>query len=236
MKNNFLVCVKVAPVLLTALILSGCGGGGSSNSAPIASTLSFPLKAALASMITSGYTKNYAISGSICGTAVDTAVPDAIGGTFGVQSNLFYTTESISLTITNCSGAPGTSSVTTGQTTYYNSNYFLVGDISSTQYGEFQILYAYNPTVMVGDTGNMGVENNYTDKSHSVFLGTTEHTYSVEADTAESAIVNLITKSYDTVHQLKNIAQSRFRIQATGALSPVSIDVSYSNGQHLILQ
>lgn len=235
-KSNSLVYSKAAPALLTALILAGCGGGGSSNSGPVASALSFPLKAALATMITNGYTKNYTISGSICGTAVDTAGPAASGGTFGVQPNLYYTTESVVLTITSCSGAPGSSTVTTGQTTYYNSNYLLVGEISSSQYGEFQILYAYNPTVMVGDTGNMGIESNYTDNSHSVYLGTAEHTYVVEADTAESAIVNLITKSYNTAHQLTDVAQSRFRIQSTGALTPVSIDVGYSTGQHLTLK
>jgi len=58
--------------------------------------------------------------------------------------------------------------------------------------------------------------------------------YVVEADTATTAIVNLIGKIYTAAGTLSATEQDRYRIAATGALVPVSADILYSTGTHLV--
>ena len=60
--------------------------------------------------------------------------------------------------------------------------------------------------------------------------------YVVEADTANTAIVNLISKAYNTANQPLFTQQGRYRIAADGTLSVMTIDIQYSTTSttHLI--
>lgn len=232
--HSLLTYTKALALTMIFSSLSGCGGGG--DSGPVTSTTSFPFRSALGAMVTNGFSKNYTISGSGCGTAIYTASPAIGGSTLGTQTNLFEVAETLAITATNCSGAPGSTNVSTSKTTYYTANYYLAGDYSASQYGVFPITYANSPSVMVGDTGNLGTENTYSDTSMAVLTSTTEHTYIVEPDTPNTAIINMVDKSFDSSHVLKNTAQSRYRISTSGPLTPLSINLDYGSGKHVIFQ
>lgn len=91
---------------------------------------------------------------------------------------------------------------------------------------------------MVGNTGVIGTITRYTNSTKSTLAGHADFTYVIEADTANTAIINLIIKDYNSVGTLQFTEQDRYRIAATGALVPVSVDIQYSTGSaiHLVLR
>ena len=91
-------------------------------------------------------------------------------------------------------------------------------------------------SVKVGDSGSIGSENHYADSSKTSSKGHEDQTYVIEADGADSAIVNFIIKSYDAGGELQSVEQDRYRITATGPLTPVSVDLDYKQAPYLHLQ
>jgi hypothetical protein len=90
---------------------------------------------------------------------------------------------------------------------------------------------------MVGHTGTIGTETLYTNSSKTVGNGIIVSSYVVEPDTATTAIINLIARSYNVGGTLIGTEQSRFRIDVAGALTPVSTDIqyAYTSSAHLVL-
>jgi hypothetical protein len=217
--------------LLVLATLTSCGGGGGSASGPITSTLSFPLQSGLARSVLTGSTTNYNISGSCHGMAsiVDALPITAIFEGNAVQSAL----TTINVQYTDCT--PLISSSTT--TDFYDSNLIPLGSISGSDYGLFETPPTIPVEVKVGDNGTIGSETLYADSSKAVKVGREVISYVVEPDTANSAIINLINRSYDSNGILTFTEQDRYRIIADGTLSPISSDLQESNGStmHLLL-
>lgn len=89
---------------------------------------------------------------------------------------------------------------------------------------------------MVGNTGTIGTQTLYTNSTKTVGNGTSVVSYVVEADTATTAIINLIDRSYNAGGTLIATEQDRYRIDAVGTLTPVSADIqySYTSTTHLV--
>ena len=128
-------------------------------------------------------------------------------------------------------------SVTESYTNYYDTNYVSVGGVSgSGDYGVYLTPPIIPTSVAVGDSGTIGTETYYTDSSNSMVSGTVVETYAVEADTSNTAIINVISKSYDAAGALNQTAQTRYRISAEGALTVISTDIQAAGSDvHLIL-
>jgi hypothetical protein len=138
------------------------------------------------------------------------------------------------MNLTNC--LPSTLSSTA--TNYYDSNYSLIGIVNSgNDYGVSQAPLAIPISVKVGDTGTIGTINYFSDSTQNTPTGHDVISYVIEPDTATTAIVNIIDKSYDLSGTLTFTEQDRSRIMADGTLIPVSADLQYSNGSttHLVL-
>jgi hypothetical protein len=230
--KKFLLIASLATSLLV-----GCGGGGGSggSSGPIASTLTFPVKSADAALTASGYTKNWTISGTCSGTAIDTTGAAAGSATFNNTSGLLSATNVTTMNFTNCVPSPSTSTATQ----YWDTNYVPVGiNVSGGTYSVFLAPPTVPATATVGATGVIGTITRYTDSTTAVLAGHADFSYVVEADTANTAIVNIIMKDYNAVGTLTSTQQSRYRVATTGPLVPVSIDVQLSNGSttHLVFQ
>jgi hypothetical protein len=71
-----------------------------------------------------------------------------------------------------------------------------------------------------------------------VSAGHSDETFVVEPDTANTAIVNQISKSYDAASQLQFTSQDRYRITSTGALTEISLDIQYAppTATHLVFR
>ena len=227
--NRFTFSSIIASV--TIGLLSGCGGGGG-DSVTTPATTNFPLLSGYKARIAAGSTDNFTISGTCAGTATFTSGA-ATAGTF--QSVVGYAVvQTATVNFTNCT--PSSNAVT--GTGYYDLNYSPLGSqVPGTEFTKYASLPPAIPSsVKVGDTAAYATLNVYTNSTMATATGQRFISYVIEADSANTAIVNLITKSYNTAGQLLYTQQSRYRIAADGLLTNVSIDIQYSttSSTHLL--
>jgi hypothetical protein len=222
-------------VAFATSFLAGCGGGGGGTAAvtgPVTSTLSFPFQSGYRTLVANGLTKNFSISGTCAGSGSRSTSAATTAATFeGVAG--FSSTSTMTLTFTNCT--PASTAVTS--TSYYDTNYIPRGFNSpGVNYGVYLTAPFLPTTVTVGATATVGTETLYTSSSKSTPNGSINLSYVVEADTANTAIVNLISKIYNVAGTLTATEQDRYQISATGALTPTTADIQYANGSttHLI--
>lgn len=236
----------VALSLFTGTLLAGCGGGGGGGAAapaapvgPVTSTLSFPILQAYKAVIAAGATKSFAVSGSCTGTASKTSAPATTPAVFETNPAALSAVTTLTFALANAPGVTGCTAIpATTSTSYFDSVYTPLGFNSpGVNYG----VYLVAPIIPVsgviggaGGTGVIGTETLYTDSTKAVGNGRIDISYVLEADTSTTAIVNLIAKKYTSVGTLSATEQDRYRISATGALVPVSTDILYSTGIHLI--
>lgn len=212
-------------------LLSACGGSDSTPATgPVTSTLSFPLKSAYSALVVNGYTKRYNVSGSCNGFASEVTAPATGGQTFNGVSVPWSTALTLSINLTTCA------SITATVNTYYDTDYTPLGFSSVGVYSVYLPPPSIPASIMVGDAGTVGTAKNLTDSSSTIApAGKTVVSYVVEPDTASTAIVNLIFKTFDNSENLTSTEQDRYRISSTGALTPVSKD-TLTLTTHLILQ
>lgn len=241
-------------VVMSSLVLIACGGGGGGGSsapppattAPVASSLSFPLKAAFSSRTASGATETLsanstvatrAVDGDCSGTLKRTTGPALAGAIFegaSVLSAVSVTT----ITFSNCTPA---SAIDTS-TSYFDTNYLPLGSSKlPSDYGVYLVPPTIPTSVKVGDVGVVGTQTIYFNSSKNSIppiKATVVSSYIVEADTASTAIVNLITKRYHLGSSSQPLftEQARFRISSTGALTAMSVDIRYDSGLYLLFK
>jgi hypothetical protein len=217
-------------VAISGVFLGGCGGGGDGGGA--ASTATFPAQAAYSARVAAGSTDNFTVAGTCNGTASMTNSPATAASFEGVTG--FAVAQTITLSVTNCT--PATNAIS--GTAYYDANYSPLGSsIPGVEYSKFLTPPPVLPaSVKVGDTAVYSTQTTYTDSSKTVISGQHVLSYVIEADTANTAIANFITKTYNASSQLLSTQQSRYRITTSGAVTVVSIDVQYSTTSttHLI--
>jgi hypothetical protein len=218
----------------SVVLLSACGGGGgSSGSGPVASSLTFPLATAYQAPIATGEASSFTISGSCTGSGTHTVAAANTPVTFeGVAA--LSATSTWSMAFNNC--MPTTLVATS--TAYYDSNYQLLGSWAlGGSYGVYLTPPSIPGTVTVGSSGTIGTETLYTDSTKAVGDGSSVLSYVVEADTATTAIIKLVTTVYSATGTLTGTEQDRYRITSTGALTPVTTDIQYAGASlmHLVL-
>lgn len=230
----------VTTLVLFIALLTGCSGGGGGGAVapagPVTSTLSFPLQSAYKTLTANGMTKSFTVSGDCSGSGSIAIAPAATAATFeGVAALSADGTATWSYS--NCTPASNAQTYTA----YFDSNYIPLG---SKSIGSYYGVYLTPPTlpasVIVGGTGVIGTETLYTNSTKTRYDGYEVQSYVIEADTATTAIVNLITKSYNvgawSALELTQTVQDRYRIDAVGALTPISTDIQLANGStmHLV--
>jgi hypothetical protein len=220
--------------LIISIALTACGGGGGGGaSGPVASTNTFDIRAGYARLMANGFSKTLTVSGTCSGTFSLTSGPATTSTTFEGVAALSGSSVT-SLTVSNCNPA---SSVGTS-THYFDSNYVPLGkSIVGGDYSVWTSLPSIPTAARVGDVAVVGTENKYTNSTKSTPTGTEENSYVMEADTATTAILNLISKNYNTAHTLTYTEQDRYRVAADGSLTLISIDIQYANGSttHLVM-
>ncbi len=224
--------------LSVAVLLGACGGGSAPASAPagpVASTLSFPLKGAYSALVAAGETKSLTVSGTCPGTANVTRAAATGGATFEGVSGRLSAVSTLTMNLTNCSVA----SIASTSTSYYDTNYTPIGSNTvGGNYGVFLTLPVIPTSVTVGSTAVLGAQTLYTTSTKAVLAGQRIASYVVEPDTANTAIVNFISKEFNASNVLLATEQDRYRISSSGTPVLVSIDVQAANGSttHLVLQ
>jgi len=229
--------MKNISVILFAIVffLTACGGGGGANPAPtgpVTSILSFPLQTGYRAILATGLSKSFTVSGSCSGSGTKTSSPASTTSTFEGVSG-FSASATLTMSLTNCT--PSSTAATS--TAYFDSNYNPIGMNSvGINYGVWSS-FVMPATVNVGNTGTIGTENLFANSSKSTSNGYIAQSYVVEADTASTAVFNLIARIYNASGVLTATEQDRYQISTSGTLTPLSIDIQYTNGSttHLLL-
>jgi hypothetical protein len=220
-----------------AFLLVACGGGGGGSATPaagpVASTNAFNLQSGYAALVSAGYSKTFTLSGTCTGTFTLTTGAASTSTTFegsaAVSGN-----EAATATLIGCTP----SSIASTGTRYFNSSYAPLGFNfpSGNGYGIYATVPVITTNAHVGDVAIIGTINLYTDNTKSTPAGREDVSYVITADTATTAIVNLIFKTYNSSSVLTSTEQDFYRMAANGTLTPMSFDIQYANGSttHLV--
>jgi hypothetical protein len=230
--NNFKLFFSICVLLLVAAC-GGGGGGGGGASGPVSSVNTFDIRAGHARLAASGFSTSLTVSGTCSGTFVLTSGPATTNTVFEGAAALSRSSVA-SLTVANCT--PASSVGTT--TSYFDSNYIPLGfAIVGGDYGVWSAAPTLPTAAKVGDVAVVGTINKYTNNTKSTYAGKQENSYVIEADTATTAIANLISKTYNASNVLTSTEQDRYRVAADGSLTLISIDIQYANGSttHLVM-
>lgn len=237
--------VGILHALVMTALVAGCGGGGGGDSGTagggpgpgtIASTDSFPLRDGYRARLLAGSSDSFVISDTCTGTAQNTngaATATTFEGIAG-----FGILQTSTVTFTNCLQA-GLPTTTVSGTTYYDANYAPIGTkVTGVEYSVLNGPPASLPaSVKVGDTAVYAMLTTYTDSTppKAVATGKRELSYVIEADTADTVIVDLVAKTSDITDHLLLTQQTRYRMTGDGSLKMVSIDIDYPapNAAHL---
>lgn len=220
-------------VIVAALVACGGGGGGgpTPDPTPVATTAEFPFFSIAAARFNEAKTRSFTVSfemdtgQTLTGTGTDSSSAP-FGGTFEGQPSLvknFATT----YTITN-----GTINVPLFETStaYYDSNYYLLGGKGSNYYTVATQKYIYPQYSKVGDTGPLGVLTIYSNSTKSTILGISRASYVFESDTATTAIMKLISVSYDATGNSVAATTTAFRVSSAGSYTLLTSVTFYVSG------
>jgi hypothetical protein len=217
-----------------SVALTACGGGGGGGaSGPVSSTNTFDIRAGIARLTASGFSTTLTVSGTCSGTFALTSGPATTNTVFEGSAALSRSSVA-SLTVSNCTPASNVGTTTS----YFDSNYVPLGfAIVGGDYGVWTSPPSLPNNARVGDVAVVGTINKYTNSTKSTPSGTQQNSYVIEADTATTAIANLISKTYNASNVLTSTEQDRYRIAADGSLTLISIDIQYANGSttHLVM-
>ena len=215
--------IKSIVAVSTFLAIAGCGGGGGGGSSSPSTPTTYPLRSGYQALLSQSEVNNFSISGTCTGSATQTrsaAAAATFEGTPGVS-----TTTTLTGSYANCTPA---SFASTG-ISYYDTNYKPLGSATpGTDYAVYTTASDLPTSVKVGDTAQFGSIDVYSSSTKQVKTGTRTLSYAVEADTGSTAIINLIAKGYNASNQLLYTQQTRYRINASGQLTVVSLDIQYS--------
>jgi len=215
--------LSMSTVILTLGACGGGGGGSSSSSTTVISSLTFPFAQAFADFVANSHSFNYSMTGSDAGTTATGSgtifYGAAVGATFESQSGLSQTAVISGTTTENGQNSPYTVSVQS----FYTTNYEPLGSSSATDYCVVQVTPALPSGVKVGDKADLYVEDCYKDNTKGTKTSQDTNSYSVEADTASTAIVNLISTSRSpTLGSVMSTDEDRYRIDQSGNFTWVS--------------
>jgi len=206
------------------------GGGGSGNS-----NLSFPIQAARINEITtplttvgsySGTVEGYAASGSVTvsTSALSTAVFE------GVNRSAKSTTESGTISYNGNSIPTNSTSID-----YYDASANFYGYTSPYSYGLVISRTPIPVSVRVGDSGNLHILNRYTDSTKLTLSAVVTTTYSVEADTANTALVKISIVEKNTLGVVTSQDVLTYRITSSGIFNPVNRTVYTPTGVNVTI-
>lgn len=169
--------------------LFGCLRGGSSS---VSSTASFNLKAAWANLYLTPSSAAYTVSGNSSDSG------------YGIVTGIVTFTPSSDTVFEGKSAKKGTASsvgkfVRNGVTSSFNSisNYYFDGDLNplgdddGSSYSVVVGVATLPTAARVGDKGTAYIINEYSDSTKTGEYSTSTHTYLIEADTANTALVTL---------------------------------------------
>lgn len=215
--------------LLCIWLLAGCGGGTSTAEKGEPATASFSPQKDYKRLVASGLSLQFTISGTCTGTGQVVASPATTATTFdGAAAVSAMTTTTV--IFSDCvQGLTGANTATSSAYAFFDTAYNQLGMLAGS-YGIFEKPFALPERVAVGDSGTLPSAFFYLDTSMMVSTGSIDYSYTIEPDTATTAILILTSKTYTSTGTLALTEQDRYQMDATGVLQPVSMRFDFPNG------
>jgi hypothetical protein len=201
------------------------------SSGTTTSASTFPFQNAARLLWANGIEKSMTLSGTCSGTGWWIETPATTAATFeGVAG--YSATRTRYVVFANSSLAFCLPSLRTSvETRYYDQNYMLLGyNRIGGYYYVIPVPLNIPATVTVGGSDTIGSVYAYTNSTKTFMVQRIDMSYVIEADTSNSAIVNVKLKTYDLSNTLIYSEQDRYRITASGALTLVSGDAQDAGG------
>jgi hypothetical protein len=213
--------IKLLTAIAVLLLLSACGGGGDGGGdAQVLSTGSFNLQAAYKSNFTATNSYKFNISGTYGSFPVSGSGSAIVGavtsGVFEGQSALQHTTSILGSFLANGQTIP----LATSAVYWVDTNYMPRGSVA-TEYVVINGTATIPTAAKVNDTGSLYVANRYRNSTKTQLLGTTTVTYVVEADTATTALVTLISVDKNTNGTTTQTSTEQYRVTTANTITKI---------------
>ena len=196
-------------------------GGSTQPQNKVVSTNIFNLKAAYASFVSTRFQITFSASITKNGVTAkgsgSLTQGSAQSGTFeGAVAQKVVTAIRGSI-----SGNGNTFSLDNTSADYFDSNYNLLGRDGTSEYSVVDGLFNLPTSVKVGDTGDLYSLKKYSNSTKSALTGTEKVSYLIEADTASTALVSILTVEKDTNSKVTSQDTTQYRISADNKLTPI---------------
>ncbi len=221
--------MKHLSVLLSSVLLVACGGGGGGG--PVASTSTFQLKQAYTNDFNNTAPYNFSvsgvitvngISGSLSGSGSVTQSPVSSTTFEGVPAQQKSKTVAGTITVT-AGGIPASSALpTTIGTTFLSPGFDLVGFTSVGAYSVAAAPVTTPVTGRVGNSGTIGTFNTYASIARGLLLSTTVFTWTLSADTADTALFTLTQTVRNSSNAVLATQDEVFRVTPAGGATRIS--------------
>lgn len=189
-----LVYPFVLACFCAALVACGGCGGGSATTGPVASAMTYQLAAAHRNLLNPG-TLNFSISGTKSSGDVATGSGSTtLGPLTPAVFEGMNALQQTSSTLTSITDMGVTTPASTVRTFYRDSNLLSLGSSGD----DYQVVVDSSPaTATVGSSGISSTIKRYKDSSKATLRGTETESYSLEADTASTALLKVVLVSKD---------------------------------------
>ena len=215
--------IRFRHVLALCLIpfIAACGGGG--DSGPVASLDTFQFRTAYINR----YIQPISLIGHLSGTVSGVSITGTATVVSGAPSNTIFegmealqkvATATVTMTV---NGVTVPVSATT--LAYADATYYPLGSSAPGEYGVVTGVVNIPVTARINDTGIAYTENRYSSSSKFFFLGTTEMTFALEADTGSTALLKLIRTKKNASGTMTAQTISTYRLTPTGVLTDISV-------------
>ena len=215
---------KLLALACCAAFVAACGGGGGdvpATTTPVVSTDVFQVKTAYVNYFNDIGTYPFVVSGTAAGYSVTgsgtVTQSNVTSGTFESVAALQKTT-----TVTGSFVANGASySLAATDTAYVNLSYVALG-WSGDEYVIVTNVATVPDTAKVNDAGPSHSANRYVSSTDRTFLGTSDVSFALKADTATTALLEIIQVDKNTSGVIEMTATATFRMTPAGGLTRLS--------------
>ena len=215
--------LRLSLAITAFALFTGCGGGGGSggNPGPVISTSAFNLLAASKSQAATANAQAFTVSGTINGFAIVGSGTATFGaptsGTFeGAPALQRVQTTTGSLTVNG-----QTLPIASSSLSWTDNNYIPLGSSSTSEYQVITGTPTIPSAAHVADTGPLYTANRYANSTKATLLGTEVVTYVVEADTATTALVTIISTTKNTSGAVTSTATAQMRVTTANTFTRV---------------
>lgn len=219
--------------MMTALLIA-CGGGGGSSDGPVTSAETFQMRAAWDKFVQNSGSRSFRLTGRLSGNQVTgsgTMVESALAPATFEGASAQRKTSTLNLSVTN---GNVTVPITASDTSYFDDRFNPLGDSSESEYCVVTSTSVSIPQIArVGDKGILYAAECFTDSSKQVTLGTETVSFSLEPDTASSALLKMTLMEKDTAGNSNLSDTIIIRMTPSGDLTYISEKVTYQDGDML---